>query len=167
MQKLNIKDIALVGLLSAFVVVCICVLRVPGPGGNVYFHLGEAAMLACAILLGGKKGAFIGAISAALADLLLGAALWAPFSFLIHGTKGYIVGTLSTSGGQARYLRAMFMGELVMVVGYTLLAGFLYGSAIMPVEFVGDTAQGALGIVLACVLMRTAGAKVSTYLGSR
>lgn len=158
MKRIDNRDIALVGLLSAFTVMCICILRVPGPGGNVYFHLGETVMLSSAVLLGGRKGAFIGAVAGSLADLLLGAALWAPFSFFIHGAKGFIVGSLSNGGTNRRDVAAMLAGEVIMVLGYTLLAGLLYGSAVMPVEFIGDMAQGGLGISLAFVLLKAAGA---------
>ena len=128
--------------------------RIPGPGGNVYFHLGETAMLSAAVLFGRKEGALIGAFSAAIADLLLGAALWAPFSFLIHGVKGYLAGRFSDGRGGMRDVAAMSAGAAVMIAGYTLLAGFLYGAAIMPVEFVGDTLQGGVGVLTAFPLSR-------------
>lgn len=144
----SVKDLAMIGLLSAFAVISIFVFRVPGPGGNVYFHLGEGVMITSAIFLGKRRGALIGGISGAVADILLGAALWSPFSLVIHGLKGWIIGALSDAGGGKRDLMAICAGISVMIIGYTLTAGLIYGIAVMPVEFIGDIMQGGLGAVL-------------------
>ena len=156
MMKFDARTIAKVGVTSAFTVMAIMLFRIPGPGGNVYFHLGETVMLASAVILGRKCGALIGGFSAAIADLLLGAALWAPFSFLIHGFKGYLVGRLSDGKGGFRDVAAMSAGGAVMVVSYTLLAGFLYGTKIMPVEFFGDLLQGGFGVLTAYPISKLA-----------
>lgn len=154
-----VKKIAVAGLLSAMAVVAISVFRIPGPGGNVYFHLGEMVMITSAVFLGKRGGAFVGGISGAAADILLGAALWAPFSLVIHGLKGWIIGALADGQGGKRDLLAMCAGISVMVVGYTLTAGALYGAAIMPVEFVGDLMQGGIGTVMAFAFSKTLSAR--------
>ncbi len=155
-MKFNARIIATVGVTCAFTVMSIMLLRMPGPGGNVYFHLGETVMLTSAVILGRRSGALVGAFSAAIADLLLGAALWAPFSFIIHGFKGYLVGRLADRKGGVRDIGAMSAGGIVMVVSYTMLAGFLYGAKIMPVEFVGDLLQGGFGVLTAFPLSKLA-----------
>lgn len=154
MMRVNTNHIAKIGLMSALAVMSIWLFRIPGPGGKVYFHLGETAIIVSAILLGRKGGAFVGAISSAIADLLLGAALWAPFSFIIHGFEGYLIGELSNGKGGKRDLAAILAGVGVMVVGYTCVAGWLYGAAIMPVEFVGDSMQGLVGAATAYPFVR-------------
>jgi uncharacterized membrane protein len=154
MVKFDARAIAKVGAVSALTVSAILLFRIPGPGGNVYFHLGETVMLASAVILGRWRGAFVGGISAVLADLLAGAALWAPFSFLIHGFKGYLVGRLSNGEGGFRDAAAMSAGAVVMIASYTLLAGFLYGAGMMPVEFFGDLLQGGFGVITAYPLSK-------------
>lgn len=149
------KQIAKIGLLSALGVLAIAVFRIPGPGGNVYFHLGEVVIITSAILTGKRSGAFIGAVSSAIADILLGAALWAPFSLVIHGAEGYIIGAIADGKGGRRDFLAAAAGVLVMAVGYTLTAGLLYGAAVMPVEFIGDTLQGGLGLMLSAAFLKT------------
>ena len=156
MSKIGTFHIARVGLLSALAVVAICIFRIPGPDGRLYFHLGETVILASAVLLGRLGGAFVGAISSALADLLLGATLWAPFSFLIHGAEAWLVGTLSDARGGRRDFLAMTTGVCLMIVGYTFMAGFLYGIAVVWVEFFGDTMQGLLGLATAFPFVRLA-----------
>ena len=154
MSKINTALIAKVGVLSALGVLAITVLRIPGPGGKVFFHLGETVIISAAVLLGKKGGAFVGAVSSAIADMLLGAPLWAPFSFLIHGVEGYVIGDLSDGSCGKQDVIAMLCGIVIMIAGYTVVAGFLYGAAIMPVEFVGDSLQGSFGIATAYPFLR-------------
>ena len=154
MKRIDSREIAKIGVLSALGVMAISLFRIPGPGGNVYFHLGETVILTAAIVLGRRGGMFVGAFSSAIADILLGAAVWAPISFLIHGVEGWLVGSLSNASGGARDVVAMSVGVAVMILGYTCAAGLLYGPAIMPVEFVGDGMQGLLGVATAYPLSR-------------
>lgn len=155
----NIKSIAITGLLSALAVVAISVFRVPGPGGNVYFHLGETVMIVSAVFLGKRCGGFVGGVSGAIADILLGAALWAPFSLVIHGLKGWTIGALADGQCGKRDMLAMWAGVSIMVIGYTLMAGVLYGAEVMPVEFIGDLMQGGIGVVMAFALSKMLSAR--------
>jgi uncharacterized membrane protein len=144
--KIDSGDIARVGVFSALGVVAIWIFRVPGPDGKIYFHLGETIILTSALLLGGKGGAFVGAVSSALADTLLGVPVWAPFSFVIHGAEGYIAGRFSTGRGGARDVAAMALGVCAMVAGYAASVALLYGAALVPFEILGDSLQGLLGV---------------------
>lgn len=155
----TVKNIAKVGLLSALAIVAIAVFRIPGPGGNVYFHLGETVMITSAVFLGKRSGGFVGGVSGAVADILLGAALWAPFSLVIHGLKGWIIGSLADGQGGKRDLLAMWAGVSVMIIGYTLTAGMLYGAAVMPVEFIGDLSQGGIGVIMAFAFTKALSAR--------
>lgn len=155
----NVRNIAQIGLLCALTIIAIAVCRVPGPGGNVYFHLGETVMITSAVFLGKRSGGFIGGVAGAVADILLGSALWAPFSLVIHGLECWIIGALSDGQGGRRDMLAMWAGVSVMVIGYTLVAGVLYGAAVMPVEFVGDLAQGGIGVAIAFAATKTLAAR--------
>lgn len=159
-QGSAVRNLATIGLLSALAVVAIAVFRVPGPGGNVYFHLGEIVMITSAVFLGRRGGSFVGGVAGAVADILLGAALWAPFSLVIHGLKGWIIGALADGQGGKRDLIAMWVGVSVMIIGYTLVAGMLYGAAVMPVEFVGDLLQGGIGVVMAFAFSKALAARL-------
>jgi uncharacterized membrane protein len=142
------------GVLCAAAVAAACIFRVPWPVGGAYFHMGETVMLASALLFGRRGGALVGGISSALADLLLGSAMWAPFSLVIHSAECYITGGLSDGLGGLRDALAMLCGISVMAAGYTAAAGFLYGAAFMPVELAGDAAQGLVGALSAYPLSR-------------
>lgn len=151
-MKINTKEIAYTAILAALTVLAISLVRVPAFNGKIYFHLGETIMLTSALLLGRRGGALVGGIGAAIADLVLGFAVWAPISFLIHGLKGYIVGGASEGKGTVKDLFALIYGVAFMIAGYALAAGLLYGKAAVPMELFGDSMQGSVGVICAWVL---------------
>nr|WP_227767942.1 ECF transporter S component [Zhaonella formicivorans] len=82
-------------MLAAVTVLAISLVKIPAFSGRLYFHLGETVILTSALLLGKRGGALVGAVGSAVADLLLGAPVLAPISFVIHGVEGYLVGYAS------------------------------------------------------------------------
>lgn len=137
------------GALAASAVLAATMLSIPVPGYRLYFNFGEAVIYTIALLLGRKHGAIAGAIGASLADVLLGYPLWAPFTFLIKGSEGFIAGLLRKRG----IFPATGCAALVMIAGYTTLAGILYGVPAAPVECVTDLIQTGIGIFTARVLV--------------
>jgi uncharacterized membrane protein len=111
-------------------------------------------MLTSAVLLGRKGGAFVGGLSSALADLLLGSAIWAPFSFVIHGVECYITGWISERSGGKHDVVGMMIGAAVMAISYTVVVGWLYDPSLMKIEIVGDSLQGGIGVLTAFPLSR-------------
>ena len=112
----------------AVVVVVTLLIRIPVPATQGYINLGDAAIIVCALLWGPRSGGIAGGFGSALADLLGGYAHWAPFTLLIKGAEGLIVGLLG--GGNPRMIRmalAATTGGIVMVAGYFGVETFLYG----------------------------------------
>ncbi|NLG70006.1 MAG: ECF transporter S component [Firmicutes bacterium] len=118
--------------------------RVPGPGAGQYFNLGEAVIYSAALLAGPWMGA-AGAVGAALADLLVGAAVWAPWTLVVKAVEGALVGWMaSRSRGARRWWRdllAIVPGALWMMAGYALAAWVLLGPGAVPAELVIDGLQ--------------------------
>jgi len=133
------------GALCAALVTVGTILHVPVPGFRVYFNFGEGVIYVVALLLGSRYGAAAGAIGASLADIVLGYPLWAPFTAIIKGCEGYIVGAL---GKRSRPL-AILAGAAVMAAGYTTAAGILYGWKVAPVELMTDLVQTGAGAAFA------------------
>jgi uncharacterized membrane protein len=152
--RVETRTIAIIGLMSALTVAAMCIFRLPVSGGSVYFHLGETIMLTSAVMLGRKGGAFVGGLSSAMADLLLGSALWAPFSFVIHGVECYIAGWISEKSGGRRDAAGMVTGVAIMAVSYTVVVGWLYDQSLMKIELIGDSLQGVIGVLTAFPLSR-------------
>lgn len=145
----NINKLAFYGLFMALVVVTTAVLRIPVPTFNLYFNLGESIIYLTALLYGGPAGAIIGGVGSALADILVGAPVWAPITFVVKGLEGYIVGS---SAKKWNLILAVSLGALVMMTGYAVAAGILYGIAAVPVELAGDLIQVSVGAVIALFL---------------
>jgi len=100
------KEIAL-GALFAGLVAVATMIHVPMPGYRIYFNLGEGALYCIALLMGSKYGAICGGIGGALADIVLGYPLWAPFTFLIKGIEGFLVGKMRHNRKKGSNYRGM------------------------------------------------------------
>ena len=146
-KGIGAKEVALGGLFSACVTAA-TLLSIPLPGFRLYFNMGEGFIYTIALLKGPFYGAAAGGIGASLADLILGYPLWAPFTLVIKGVEGFLVGVL-----RKKRLVALAAGMCVMIAGYTTLAGYLYGLPAAPVEGVTDLIQTGIGIVTARALV--------------
>lgn len=121
--------IALTYLFTAFVNI-----RLPIGGNGGLIHLGNVPLFLAAILFGKKTGALAGGIGMGLFDLLSGWTLWAPFTLVIVGLMGYLVGAITERHrGMAWNTLAIALACVVKVVGYYIAEGIIYGNWIAPV----------------------------------
>lgn len=156
MRKSVPIQLALLGLLSAGVFIATTVFRFPVPNSNLYgFNLGEAVIYIIALLFGGWPAAIAGGIGSALADVIGGYPVWAPITFVIKGSEGFVVGYISKRSGFKKDFLAVFCGAVIMVIGYSISAGILYGIGAVLVEFIGDVFQTAIGGLIAIPIARS------------
>ncbi len=149
-SRLQTLDLAFLALFIVFTSVATA-LAIPGPYGS-YFNLGEVAIFLVALLCGPIPGALAGAVGSAMTDMFLGYTIWAPFTFVIKGVEGYIVGRLGRPLGFKRSLLAIVIGGLWMIFGYGTTIAFLYGwPAVIP-EVLIDIAQVSIGAIIALPL---------------
>ena len=147
--------LALYGVLSAAVVIATIVFRFPVPHSSLYgVNLGEAVIYITALLFGGLPAAIIGGVGSALADIVGGFPAWAPITFFVKGLEGLIVGYVYNKSGSPKDIFAVFCGAAVMVIGYTIFAGLIYGLGAVPVEFIGDIIQTAFSGIIAIPIAR-------------
>jgi uncharacterized membrane protein len=162
MNTTRSKEVALKGLLIAAVTLA-TMLSMPVPGFRLYFNFGEGIIYLAALLLGPVWGAAAGGIGAAMADLLLGYPLWAPFTLLIKGTEGYIVGRI----GKQHPALGIAAGAAVMIAGYSTVAGILYGWPAVPVEAATDVVQCGIGAAAALAARPVLTKALFSYSGSQ
>lgn len=141
-------------LLTALVTVATIAFQVPVPATRGYINLGDTIIFVSALLLGAKYGAVAGGVGSALADLLSPYVVWAPFTFVIKGFEGFIVGYIfySLFSGKSSFkarITAMIVGGLWMAAGYFGAEVILYGAPAAFVELPGNLFQAAGSIVLA------------------
>ena len=130
-------------------------LPVPATGG--YIHLGDTVILLSCLLLGWPAVASA-AVGSALADLCLGAAVYAPVTFVIKGTMAAL-GCLILAQKQTfwRFVLAALAAEALMAAGYSLFEFCLFGPAAAWAALPANGVQGGAALVLAplfCLLIQ-------------
>jgi uncharacterized membrane protein len=128
---------------------------VPIPQTKGFFNLGEAGIYAAGLLFGPLAGAVSGGLGSALADLSLGYTQYAPFTLVIKGLEGAVVGLIAArwAGAAGRFagrFSATVVGGLLMVAGYFLAQAYALGlgrqAALAEVPY--NLVQAAVGIAL-------------------
>jgi len=107
------RDIALAGLMAALTFVVTRAFVIPIPQTKGFFNVGEAAVFTAAVLFGPRIGAIAGGLGSALADLSLGYAAFAPYTLVIKGVEGYVVGSLGRGSQRAVSAVGPLLGVLM------------------------------------------------------
>ncbi|EKQ55527.1 MULTISPECIES: ECF transporter S component [unclassified Clostridium] len=155
-SKFTTKDMVETALLTALVFVATAFINVRLPiiasGGLV--HLGTVMLFIAAIVFGKEKGAIAGAVGMAIFDLSSGWALWAPFTFVVRGIMGYMVGYITWGNNRngnnlAVNVLAVILSGAWMIAGYYITEGILYGNWLSPVASIpGNVTQIVIGLIL-------------------
>lgn len=86
------KDVAMAAIFTAFVAVTTMSFTLYIPATKGYFNLGEAFVYISALLGGPFVGMIAGGVGSAMADVLLGYAVFAPGTLIIKGIEGFVAG---------------------------------------------------------------------------
>lgn len=156
MKKQSLLKMTAGGMLTAFVLLATLLLRIPLPYG--YAHLGDGVIFLSALLVG-PYAALIAGLGSALADILGGYGLYALPTFCIKAGMGLIAGILCKQSRHLQNALVFALAECLMVVGYFVFEGFLYGWAAAVGGVAANLAQGAAG-VLTGVLLSAAASRV-------
>ena len=151
------KKLVSTALLAALTCVATMIIKIPSPL-NGYINLGDGIVLLAGWLLSPWLGFLAAGLGSALADILSGYIIYGPATFLIKGLMALVAyyavklfprkhHTLS-----ARIVSAI-AAEILMIAGYFLFAGFLYGFGAAAMNIPANAVQGVAGIVIATVLM--------------
>ncbi len=153
-KPLSVRDLTLIGLLTALVAVATMIIKVPIPATQGYIHLGDSMIFLAAILFGRRHGAVAAGLGSALADILLGYTAYALPTLIIKGLMGYMVGVIAEQQSESllniRNIIAMIVGAVWMASGYLATATIMYGdfTAALVGGFPSDLLQGFGGAVL-------------------
>lgn len=125
-----------------------------------YVHLGDAMIYMGVFVLGKREGALAAGLGSALADILGGFAVWAPWSLVIKALMAYATGMFlyicikSKSRSALPILVAgMVVGGMIMTFGYLLAEYIMYGNlgtALLGVPW--NIGQFVVGIILSLSL---------------
>lgn len=157
------RDMAFTGMLIALVFATTRFINIPMPANGGLVHIGDIMLFTVTIVFGRKKGAIAGAFGMGIFDLLSPYAVWAPFTFVIRGVMGLIIGSVAYSRGKngenvILNIVGILIASVWMIGGYYAAEGIIYGNWIAPVASIpGNILQltvGLLGIPLSIVLKR-------------
>jgi len=146
------KRLALAGQLCGATLL-LTLLSIPLPSGYGYVNLGDAGVFLCACLLPGGLGALAAGVGAALADLILGWAVYAPVTLLIKGLTALLAGLALRRAGKAA-LPLSLLCCLLIPLGYFLYETILLTAPVAAVNVLPNALQAAIGAALGTLVGR-------------
>ena len=154
----KIKKIVISALMAALACVATMIIRIPSPMKG-YINLGDGVVLIAGWMLSPWYGFFAAALGSALADMLAGYMIYAPATFLIKGAMALIAAVFvrAAQSGKQRLLCQLLGGalaEAVMVLGYFVFEGFLYGFAASALNLVANLVQAIAGLIVGIILAK-------------
>lgn len=148
-------------------IICIATVVVVFPLPNGFANLGDCFVILAGVLLGYRFGSIGAAVGAALADLILGYAMYAPATLLIKGVMALcaclLFQKLTRLPVWVRALLAAVAAECIMLGGYFLYDTALYGVPAAVATLTGNGMQAAVGVVCATVLVPPLHARVRFF----
>lgn len=164
MKKQSVKKITFTALFAALIAVMTAFIKMPTGINEGYLHFGDSMIYLAGCLLG-PWAALAAAIGGALADILAGAAVWAPATAIIKALNAvpFIVAShfYFKNKGKQKIVNwctvpMVIVSGLITVFGYLLAEGLMYSfpSALTSVPFSIVQAVGSaiVFIVLGCAL---------------
>ena len=154
MKDHKIKKLVLASILATFVCVATAVFAFPLPG-NGFANLGDCFVIICGGLIGPWWGFAAAAVGAALADIILGYAIYAPATFIIKGVMALVVYYMAAKKkvSVVKVAIASIVAEIIMVAGYFFFELALYGAGVAIPDLLGNATQGVVGAIAGTVLL--------------
>ncbi|MBQ9839987.1 MAG: ECF transporter S component [Erysipelotrichaceae bacterium] len=116
-----------------------------------YMNLGDGFILLFSSIVSPLGGFLIGGVGSAIADVVSGYGLYAPFTLVIKGLEGFLVAALIKKTSKKWMLYVV--GCLIVIVGYFLVDWFLQGSFVVAITGIPtNIMQTVCGFVIAMCL---------------
>lgn len=152
------KKLVMAALMAALVCVTTMIVKIPSPLKG-YINLGDCIVLVSGWMLSPAYGFLAAGIGSALADVFAGYMIYVPATFVIKGLMAVIahcgVNVLYKRVGKvsARIISGA-IAEIMMVSGYYVFEGFLYGFIPAAVNIPANSVQGMAGLVIGVALIK-------------
>lgn len=151
----KVLNLVLAALFAALICVATMVFTIPLPGRG-YLNTGDCFVILAGCLMGPVFGPAASAVGSALADVILGFAVYAPGTFVIKGLMALAacaafraVNRNGEKHALVPVVSAGVAGEFVMIAGYFLYETALFGFKTAIGGVPGNCLQGAGGLVIA------------------
>ena len=152
------KKIVVASLMAALTCVATMIIKIPSPLEG-YLNLGDCVVLVAGWMLSPVYGFLAAGLGSALADLLSGYALYAPATFVIKGLMALAAFAVykllkKRVGKFAARLIGGVTAEVLMIAGYFVFEGFMYGFGPSVVNIPANAVQGVAGIIVGLLLIK-------------
>ena len=152
------KQLVMGALMAALTCVATMMITIPSPLKG-YLNLGDCVVLTSGWMLPPVYGFLAAGLGSALADLFSGYVVYAPATFVIKGLMAMIAcyGFQLFQKKNNSMLSRIVSGaaaEIMMVLGYFVFEGFMYGFAPSAVNIPANGVQGIAGLIIGVVLMK-------------
>ena len=161
-MAVTVRSLTLAALMIALMTLATLIIRIPNPATQGYINLGDAMLMTIALVFGWRIGGIAGGVGSALADALGGYFLWAPWTLVVKGIEGVLVGSIAAWGGRSAgngtaprriaAFAAVLVGGAWMVSGYYLAGSVLFGGVAALTEIPGNLTQAGVAVVVALPL---------------
>lgn len=157
-MKTTTQKIVFASMLAALICVATMIIKIPSPLKG-YINLGDGFVLLAAWILSPAYGFMSTAVGSALADIFSGYLIYAPATFVIKGlmalTAYFIYKKLSkNSYSIIKRIISAILAEILMIGGYFVFEGFLYGFGASLVNIPANAVQGVAGIIVGVILIK-------------
>ena len=151
------QKIVISSLFAALICVATMLIKIPSPLKG-YINLGDGIVLLAAWILPLPYGLIAAGLGSALADLFSGYAVYAPATFIIKALMAVVACyfyKLFAKKAKVTLSRVFsgILSELVMILGYFLFEGILYGFVPSLVNIPANAVQAVAGIIIGVVLI--------------
>ena len=152
------RKTVMAALMAALTCIATMIIKIPSPLKG-YLNLGDCIVLTTGWMLLPKYGFLAAGLGSALADVFSGYITYAPATFVIKGLMALIAFygfklLRDKVGNLPARLVSGFLAEVVMVLGYFVFEGILYGFVPSAVNIPANAMQGVAGLIIGTVLIR-------------
>ena len=152
------KKVVTASMLAALVCVATMIIKIPSPLKG-YINLGDCVVLLAGWSLSPLYGFLAAGIGSALADVFSGYIAYAPATFVIKGLMAIIAyfGFHLLHKRLCVFLSRILSGsisEIIMILGYFVFEGFLYGFIPSLVNIPANAVQGVAGLIIGTMLIK-------------
>ena len=157
-EKNTTQKIVIAAMLASLTCVATMIIKIPSPFKG-YLNLGDAVVLLAGWLLSPAYGFLAAGLGSALADVFSGYIIYAPATFVIKGLMAIIVFYCfkilhNKLGNLTSRIIGGVLAEIMMILGYFVFEGFLYGFAPSIVNIPANAVQGVAGIIIGIILIK-------------
>ena len=157
-QNNTTQRIVMAALLAALTCVATMIIKIPSPLKG-YLNLGDCVVLLAGWMLSPTYGFLAAGLGSALADTFSGYVTYVPATFVIKGLMALIAFygfklLHSKLGNISSRIISGIVAEFVMVAGYFIFEGFLYGFGPSLVNIPANVIQGIAGLIIGTILVK-------------